>query len=832
MIEDAQERPRRHRSLWLAAALVGLVLVLIVVPPLIGISRYKNRITHLVSAALGRPVRLSGVELRLLPRPGFVLTDLTVEEDPAYGAEPVLHATSVAASIRFASLWRGKLQISRISVDEASLNLVRAGDGRWNLDSLFRNAVAGAGSARAVFHPYLEATNSRINVKNGLEKLPFSLLDADASLWQESDGQWRVRLRGQPARTDVSLDLADTGIVRIEGTLRPAPQFNQMLLHVDADWRDAQLGQLSRLLLGSDEGWRGDLRGELHLDGTAAAAQVQARLRATGVHREEFAPATPLDFDATCAFLFHYTSRSAEHLDCNSPIGDGRVRVTGNMPPAGQAPHLTLELDRIPAQAGLDVLRTVRRKVDASLQAAGAISGRLIYDPDDVSPSSAPQHGKTAARAAQNRAPAGPLTGNLTVDDLRITGDALSRPIQVARMTLEPAPAQPAEHTALTTSVTFPAGGPAPLTIRARLAFTGFQVGAHGLVSIARLREFAHIAGSVSEPALAQLAGEPANVDLEAAGPWLPPVEVTLSPDPAPLAGLVHANGTVVFHAANWKAPFLASAVLIHQATLHLENGAMRWDPVDFSYGPVKGSATLALPASCDPPATCAPQFTAHFGALDAAEVQGALLGVREKGTLLSSLLDRLKPSTAPAWPEADGTVQIDSLAAGVFTLSSITAEMKIAGSGAEVTSFDASAYGGQLHGAASVQIADQPQYTIQAAFTGFNPAAVGALLDMKWTGAALNGDGKLEMAGFTDKDLASSAKGTVTFDWRKGGVTGPDIPPALARFDKFDGEATIADGAITVGSDHLQRGGKTSAPHAEVSLAVPHKVTFVPSKH
>ena len=60
------------------------------------------------------------------------------------------------------------------------------------------------------------ATNSRINFKNGAEKLPFSLVDTDVSFWQENPGEWRIRLRGQPARTDVSLDLADTGVVRAE----------------------------------------------------------------------------------------------------------------------------------------------------------------------------------------------------------------------------------------------------------------------------------------------------------------------------------------------------------------------------------------------------------------------------------------------------------------------------------------------------------------------------------------------------------------------------------------------------------------------------------------
>src|SRR5580692_9844786 len=124
MTEEAEPRKRTSKKLWLAIGLLLFLLAIVLVPPMLGIGRYKSRITQLVSNSLGRPVRLSSAELRLLPRPGFVLTDLTVDEDPAYGAEPVLHANTVTASIRLLSLWRG-LEISRISVDEASLNLVR-----------------------------------------------------------------------------------------------------------------------------------------------------------------------------------------------------------------------------------------------------------------------------------------------------------------------------------------------------------------------------------------------------------------------------------------------------------------------------------------------------------------------------------------------------------------------------------------------------------------------------------------------------------------------------------------------------------------------------------
>ena len=134
-----------------------------------------------------------------------MLNDLTVEEDPGYGAEPLLHANTVTASVRLLSLWRGRLELDRISVDEASLNLTRNETGRWNLDSLFRTAAASSGrkdGKRDVVLPYLEATNSRINVKNGAEKLPFSLLNTDVSFWQANPGDWRIRLRAsRRART-------------------------------------------------------------------------------------------------------------------------------------------------------------------------------------------------------------------------------------------------------------------------------------------------------------------------------------------------------------------------------------------------------------------------------------------------------------------------------------------------------------------------------------------------------------------------------------------------------------------------------------------------------
>jgi hypothetical protein len=872
MRDDTQGRHRNRKRLWLVLAAVAALLAALIGPPLVSIGRYKGQITRLMSASLGRPVHLSSVSLRLLPWPGFEFSDLVVDEDSAYGAEPVLHANSVTASFRLLALWRGQLQISSISMDEASLNLVRSSEGKWNLDPIFRTATSagGNGSRHPLHLPYLEAKNSRINVKDGDEKLPFSLLNTDVSLWQESSGEWRIRLRGDPVRTDLSQEDTDTGTVRLEASVRPAPGLRQMPVHVDLEWREAQLGQLTRLMIGSDPGWRGDLTAELHLDGTADAAQMTARLRATGVHREEFAPAEALDFDARCALIYHYSDRSVEKLTCDSPLGDGTVHLTGELPHDAE-PYLTVELNQIPAQAALDALRTVRSGIAPGLAAKGRISGKITYAvtaADPAKPRPAAKTSASKAAAAKQIVAQGPLSGTLTVDGLALSGDGLSQPILIPKLTLQPVmpvrgrQATPAQPAVLTATLAIPLGAPQPLALAARLTLDSYKVALHGQASLPRARELARVAGMADSAEFDALAGDPISVDLTAEGPWLPaernpfaalpsPVELSPAPpspapsNPAPAIATAQEqappptddilSGTVTLHNANWKADYLTNHVMIAQAVLHLArngaSGTLHWDPIAFAYGPVKGTAALTLPLGCAPPDPCLPQFQIQLGSVEAVALQEAFLGARQRGTLLSTLLDRLRSTSTPVWPRMTGTVNADALILGPVTLHAATAALKIEPASVEITSLTAGLLGGQFSATGSVSLpqsdTDKPAYSLDAQCTKLSPAAVGALVGQKWLGATLDASGKLDLSGYAGKDLASSAKGTLHFEWKHGGVSGASAPPDLARFDAWTGDAAIASGAITLGANQAQQAARTHAVQGAIALAQPARFVF-----
>ena len=100
-----------------------LLAVLFLVRP--GANRLKTRIVGSISLALGQPVDVGSVRVRLLPQPGFELDNFVLHDDPAFGAEPMLRAQQVTASLRLTSLTRGRLEIARLDLTEPSLNLVR-----------------------------------------------------------------------------------------------------------------------------------------------------------------------------------------------------------------------------------------------------------------------------------------------------------------------------------------------------------------------------------------------------------------------------------------------------------------------------------------------------------------------------------------------------------------------------------------------------------------------------------------------------------------------------------------------------------------------------------
>ena len=374
-LDDLEPRPirlpSRRRVLTVAAVLLAVVL-LVTLPPLINVNHFRRQIAHSVSLSLGRPVRIDSVAITMLPMPGFTLSNFVVGEDPAFGSEPVLRADSVRLTLRWSSLWRRRVEFSKITLDAPSVNLVHLPDGRWNLESILLQAArmpaAPTGqraSGTTPRFPYIEATGARVNLKQGYEKLPLSLTDAQFSLWLPEPEQWRLRLEGHPTRTDAAP--AYTGTLELEGTLGKAGRLEAVPVDLEGEWSAAPLGAVSQILMGRDAGLRGEMTLSASMHGRVGDNALATRLRLVNLRRSEFVPDQTLEIDLRCTAqagdLFH----RFENARCSWPAEDPQngLQLSANIPdlfrPANASGRVTLR--QVPLSGLLTGLRVASPRI-------------------------------------------------------------------------------------------------------------------------------------------------------------------------------------------------------------------------------------------------------------------------------------------------------------------------------------------------------------------------------------------------------------------------------------------------------------------------------------
>ncbi len=811
------------RALAIAAALVALLLMAIFLPPLISLGKYRRSITASMSEALGRPVYVGGMQLRLLPTPGVVMSDFTVDEDPAFGYEPALHATSVVASLRFSSLWRGRLEVSRISLDEANLNLVRNSAGEWSIDSVLLRAAqipnAPTGERRAGAHPrfpYIEATNSRIDFKDGPEKKPFSLMSAEFSMWQANADEWRLRLRAQPVRTDLQLHLSDTGELNVEGSLRRASSLDAMPVDLRAEWSGAQLGQVTRLIAGMDSGWRGDLDATVTLRGSVGHLTVQSRISVGNLRRQEFQPTGTFDVDATCRSEYNRAQRTVDNITCFWPVAAGHLLLTGSVQGfASPVADLQLEINQTPASFPVQILGLMRPRAQ-TVTTTGTINGsfHLVTGPQSAFSGDAIATGVSLRYTggtltlppmhflAQGPQPA-PVTAKSTVPSLR---HQLRKPPPAL-------PAVPAQRALVLQDLPIPMGLPEPLVADARFSRTGFELHLAGQATLARLVPTAANFGLLENAAAIVAPKGRATLNIVTTGNWIRPLSGASSG--------IGTTGSLKVEAAELRPAFLPAPVAVESAEINLTPNEIAWQNAALHYQGMALDGSIQFPTLCSQPLACPASFTLAAQSLDAATIEVAL-GGKSSGFLGQLLTSALGAGTTPSWPSLRGQITAGLLHLGPFPLRGVTASVAVQGNKMTLSSLDASALDGTLRASGSMAIQDgAPHWTLDIRAAAAKASAVAEIFGEQWGSGTVNSEARLTMSGYRTEDLASSATGDFSFIWQNGSLLAPASAgnSPLDHFDRWTARGAIANGALTLTGGGISSGVRTNALRGSIGF-------------
>ncbi|MGA9393296.1 MAG: AsmA family protein [Candidatus Sulfotelmatobacter sp.] len=806
-----------------AAGAALIMLVLFFVRP--GVSGLKARITSSLSRAVARQVEIGSVHLRFLPRPGFDLENLVIHEDPAFGVEPMLRAPEVTALVRLTSLLRGRLDISRLDLTEPSLNLVRRADGRWNWEALLERTARTplAPTAKSTREPrpgfpYIEASSGRINFKAGAEKKPYALLNADFALWQESENAWGVRMTAEPLRTDMSL--SDTGSVRMNGTWLRAVTLRETPLQFSLSWQHAQLGQLSKLVSGSDKGWRGDVRLEANLRGTPAALQVTADASIQGFHRYDIPTSEGLGLAAHCDGKYSSAEETLREIFCSAPVGNGMVTLHGDAARPGERKlDLALNMENVPVSSVAQLARRAKKDLPADLAATGSL------------------HGNFSVKDNQGFASGPQFQGRGEISNLRLQSASMKAELSLASVPFLLSPGSGSAHSASSNKTShasrsealpppgelhlefgsFPValGRPAPAQVRGWLGRSGYAMTAHGEGEVAHTLRIAGLLGLQAAKLNAEGA---AQMDLQISGSWTGNAAAT--PSGFPLAKIA---GMVQLHSVRASVRGVNEPIEITSAELRLLPDEVRVEKLNARAAQAHWTGAVSLPRGCGVPGACLVHFNLNTDQVSLSALR-EWLGPRPNQRRWYQMLSPAQPRAALFLDNLRAAGKIN---AGQFSIHNLVAERVSASLELErgkmrISDLRGDLLGGRHSGEWQADFtAAPPVYMGSGTLTGISLQQIADTMQDPWISGTGGGSYQFKASGTDAATFWQSAEGTLRFDLRDGALPHISLASNESRFQivRWQGRAHLHDGKIEIENGSLVSSGRVYEISGTASL-------------
>lgn len=255
-------------------------------------NRFHGRIERSLSRVLGRSVNSGNLSFTILSGLGFNFENVSIAEAPGFGGEPLLYAESIHFVLSWHSFLSGHIELSRMTLTRASINVVHNSLGRWNFETFFGQTDGKSISLSGTpgqssgglpqplpFKVYLDTT--RVNFKdlqNSDEKKVFFLSEVSGKIepaWFSNGIDFDLRFK--PSRTDIPME--NSGLLRVNGSLGPfrSGVLWPAVIQCQARMEKFPYSDAVALLVGKRTSLHGTLKGRLSLLG-----QLNGRIHAGG----------------------------------------------------------------------------------------------------------------------------------------------------------------------------------------------------------------------------------------------------------------------------------------------------------------------------------------------------------------------------------------------------------------------------------------------------------------------------------------------------------------------------------------------------------------------
>jgi len=213
---------------WIGIAIAAIILILLIVPFLIPVNKFKPTIESEASDALGRKVQLGNLSLSLIT--GSVgIDEVSIADDPKFNSGPFLTAKSVKVGVELIPLiFSQQLNVTEVTVVDPQVTMLKDPSGRWNFSSI-GGASAKAGQPQKASAASSSSSGSSSPQAVSVAKL--RLQDGQITLGNTDSKKRSVYTKVNLTATDVamknnfpvdfSMELPGGGTMKINGKVGP-----------------------------------------------------------------------------------------------------------------------------------------------------------------------------------------------------------------------------------------------------------------------------------------------------------------------------------------------------------------------------------------------------------------------------------------------------------------------------------------------------------------------------------------------------------------------------------------------------------------------------------
>ena len=128
----------------MAIVLVFLVALIVLLPYILDLNRYRDHYLLALEEALDRKIEVEDVQLTVFPTLGVHLKNVVIADDPIFSSQPFMTVPSVQVVVRWKPLLQRRIQVERVLVNAPSLQVIRSSKGELNTSTMGKRASSGS----------------------------------------------------------------------------------------------------------------------------------------------------------------------------------------------------------------------------------------------------------------------------------------------------------------------------------------------------------------------------------------------------------------------------------------------------------------------------------------------------------------------------------------------------------------------------------------------------------------------------------------------------------------------------------------------------------------